>query len=69
MAAGGPGHQTILEDGGKVYIVYHRHDSPHDPDGAHRQTCIDELKFNADGSIAKVVPTHSGVGFLARSTV
>ena len=69
MAAGGPGHHTILEDGGKVYIVYHRHDNPHDPDGAHRQTCIDELKFNADGSIAKVVPTHSGVGFLARSTV
>ncbi|MCX6345971.1 MAG: family 43 glycosylhydrolase, partial [Armatimonadetes bacterium] len=64
----GPGHHTMLEDGGKVYIIYHRHDNPHAADGAHRQTAIDELHFNADGSIEKVVPTHSAVGYLAPST-
>jgi len=65
----GPGHHTILEDNGKIYIIYHRHDNPHAADGAHRQTCADELHFNADGSIEKVVPSHSGVGYLAPSTV
>ncbi len=64
----GPGHHSILVDGDKVFIVYHRHDNPHDPDGAHRQTCIDELHFNADGSIEKVAPSHLGVGYLAPST-
>ena len=64
----GPGHHTMLEDCGKVYIIYHRHDNPHDPDGVHRQIAVDELVFNPDGSIAKVVPTHDGVGYLAAST-
>ncbi len=64
----GPGHHTILEDGDKIYIVYHRHDNPHDPDGAHRQVCIDELHFEKDGVIEKVIPSHSGVGYLAPST-
>ena len=65
----GPGHHTILEDNGKVYIIYHRHDNPHAADGAHRQTCADELHFNADGSMEKVFPTHGAVGYLAPSTV
>lgn len=65
----GPGHHTILEDGGKTYIVYHRHDNPHHRDGAHRQIAIDELRFNPDGSIEKIAPTHCGVGFLAPTTV
>lgn len=70
----GPGHHTILEDGEKVYIVYHRHLNPDrfnfDPRkiGLNRQTCIDELNFNEDGTIEKVVPSHFGVGYLAPST-
>jgi len=64
----GPGHHTILDDGGKVYIIYHRHDNPHSPGGAYRQTCADELRFNGDGSIAKLTPTHNGIGYLAAST-
>ncbi|MEI6604199.1 MAG: LamG-like jellyroll fold domain-containing protein [Verrucomicrobiota bacterium] len=64
----GPGHHSMLVDGDQVYIVYHRHDNPHDPDGAHRQTCISELYFNTDGSIEKVRPGHAGVGYLAAST-
>ena len=64
----GPGHHTMLEEGGKSYIIYHRHDNPNHPDGVHRQIAVDELIFNPDGSIAKVVPTHDGVGYLAAST-
>lgn len=64
----GPGHHSILVDGDKVFIVYHRHDNPHSPDGAHRQVCIDELHFDPDGSIEKVAPSQLGVGFLAPST-
>ena len=65
----GPGHHSMLVDGDKVFIVYHRHDNPHHPDGAHRQVCVDELHFNPDSSIEKVVPSHLGVGFLAPSAV
>ena len=64
----GPGHHSLLVEGDMVYIVYHRHDNPHDPDGAHRQTCISQLYFNDDGSIEKVQPGHLGVGYLAPST-
>ncbi|MEI7909381.1 MAG: LamG-like jellyroll fold domain-containing protein [Verrucomicrobiota bacterium] len=64
----GPGHHSMLVEGERVYITYHRHDNPHDPDGAHRQTCISQLYFNADGSIEKVQPGHAGVGYLAPST-
>ena len=64
----GPGHQTLLVDGDKLYFVYHRHDNPHSADGAHRQTCISELHFTADGTIEKIDPDHAGVGYLAPST-
>ena len=64
----GPGHHTVLDDGGKVFIIYHRHDNPHNADGSHRQVCADEMRFNGDNSIQKVIPTHSGVRYLAPST-
>ena len=60
----GPGHHSMLKLGNNYYIVYHRHDNPHSSDGIHRQVCIDPLVFNVDGTIAKVVPTHTGVGAL-----
>jgi len=60
----GPGHNSIITYKGQHYIVYHRHDNPHNSDGLHRQVCIDKMNFNADGSIAKIVPTHIGVGAL-----
>ena len=58
----GPGHHSILQEGDNYYIVYHRHDNPHSNRGFHRQVCIDKLEFNADGSIAPIEGTHSGVG-------
>lgn len=55
-----PGHHTVFAYGGKDYILYHRHSIPFDPKFVGRQTCVDELKFTADGLIEKVVPTHEG---------
>lgn len=57
----GPGHHSILVDGDHYYIVYHRHDIPKAIHGFNRQICIDELHFNADGTIERVSPTHDGV--------
>ncbi len=57
----GPGHHSILEENGKYYIIYHRHDNPHSNRGFHRQICADELKFDKKGNIIPVRPTHKGV--------
>jgi len=54
----GPGHHSILEEDGRFYIVYHRHNLPRSVHGFNRQICIDEMKFDANGNILPVVPTH-----------
>ncbi len=61
----GTGHNSIIQIPGKDewYIVYHRINSDYinsDP-GIHREVCIDSLKFNNDGTIAKVIPTKRGI--------
>ena len=58
----GPGHHSILEQNGKYYIVYHRHNLPRSVHGFNRQVCIDEMKFDANGNILPVVPTHDAQG-------
>ena len=51
------GHNSVLAlPNGDYYIVYHRWAIP-GGDGNHRETCIDKMKFNTDGTIAAVVPT------------
>lgn len=65
----GPGHHSVLQEGDNYYIVYHRHDNPHSNRGFHRQLCIDKMTFLPDGSIARITPTHEGVGALAPSVV
>ena len=60
----GPGHHSILEENGKFYMVYHRHDNPHSTRGMHRQIAVDEMFFNEDGSIAKIKGSHDGIGNL-----
>lgn len=65
----GPGHHSILKEGNDYYIVYHRHDNPHSTRGFHRQLCIDKLTFNADGTIAPVEGSHSGIGAFAKSVL
>lgn len=56
----GPGHHSVLQEGDNYYIVYHRHDNPHSNRGFHRQICIDKMVFLPDGSIEKIIPTHTG---------
>ena len=51
------GHNSVLAlPSGEYYIVYHRWAIP-GGDGNHREICIDKMTFNADGTIAPVVPT------------
>ena len=58
----GPGHHSIFEKDGKYYIVYHRHNLPRSVHGFNRQVCIDEMKFDSNGNILPVVPTHDAKG-------
>lgn len=57
----GPGHHSILVDGDHYYIVYHRHDIPKAIHGFNRQICIDELRFDENGNINPIIPTHDGL--------
>ena len=61
----GTAHNSILQIPGRDewYIVYHRINSKwqgRNGSGYHRETCIDKLEFNADGTIRQVTPTHDG---------
>ena len=60
--ATGAGHHSVLQAprSGKWYIVYHRRPLG-EKDRNSRVVCIDELKFNADGTIAAVEITGTGV--------
>ncbi|GAA4310759.1 hypothetical protein GCM10023149_05550 [Mucilaginibacter gynuensis] len=64
----GPGHQSVVQVGKEFYMVYHRHNNPHANGGYHRQVCADKIVFDKDGNIEKIVPTHEGVGALAKLT-
>ncbi|WP_183098548.1 family 43 glycosylhydrolase [Nocardioides pelophilus] len=61
------GHSSIVQVPGTDdwYIAYHRFALPTfdaaGGDGTHRETTIDRLHFDADGTIRKVVPTLSSV--------
>ena len=58
----GTGHHSILKDGDRYYIAYHRFGTPLDkyPEGKgfHRETCIDELFFDENGFMKKVIVTN-----------
>jgi beta-xylosidase len=58
----GTGHHSIVQVPGTDdwYIAYHRFGIP-GGDGTHREVTIDRLRFAADGTIAKVVPTLGSV--------
>jgi len=60
--ATGAGHHSVIinEKKGQYYIVYHRRPLT-ETDGNHRVTCIDEMKFDADGTILPVKITNEGV--------
>lgn len=65
----GPGHHSILQEGEDYYIIYHRHNNPHSGGGFHRQLAADKIVFDEKGDIARILPTHEGIGFLAKNTL
>lgn len=65
----GPGHNSALQIGNDYYIIYHRHNNPHSGGGYNRQVCADKLVFDTDGNIEKVIPTHSGIGYLGKNAI
>lgn len=60
--ARGAGHHSVVNVPGtdEWYIVYHRRPLGDDK-GEHRQLAIDRMTFAADGTIAPVVQTNSGI--------
>ena len=60
--ATGAGHHSIIhnKDTGDYYMVYHRRPLD-ETDRNSRETCIDLIEFNDDGSIKQVVITNEGV--------
>ncbi|MFU8876233.1 family 43 glycosylhydrolase [Micromonospora sp. SL4-19] len=62
----GTGHHSMIQVPGTDdwYIAYHRFAIP-GGDGTHREVTIDRLHFNADGTIAKVMPTLASVSPLS----
>jgi arabinoxylan arabinofuranohydrolase len=55
-----PGHHALFRHEDRTYILYHRHRLPYVADSAYRQTCVDEVRFTADGLMEKIRPTHAG---------
>jgi hypothetical protein len=58
----GTGHHSVVQvpNTDDWYIAYHRFAIP-GGDGTHRETTIDRLDFDADGSIKPVVPTLESI--------
>nr|WP_321410986.1 glycoside hydrolase family 43 protein [uncultured Carboxylicivirga sp.] len=54
-------HQAILEYKGKDYFVYHNGSIPTDGGSFRRSVCIDNLYYNPDGTIKKIIMTSEGV--------
>ena len=54
-------HQAIVEFKGKNYFVYHNGALAADHGSFHRSVCIDELFYNKDGTIKRIVMTSEGV--------
>ena len=61
--ATGAGHHSVIHIPGTDdwIIVYHRRPLG-DTNGNHRETCMDKLVFNPDGTIQPVKVTFEGVG-------
>jgi arabinoxylan arabinofuranohydrolase len=53
-------HPGVVDYKGKTYLFYHNGDLP-GGGGFHRSVCVDELKFNPDGSVIQMNMTKEGV--------
>ncbi|NIK91452.1 family 43 glycosylhydrolase [Mangrovimonas sp. CR14] len=54
-------HQAILEYKGKDYFIYHTGGIQPNGGSFRRSVCIDELKYNEDGTLKRVVMTSEGI--------
>jgi beta-xylosidase len=54
-------HQAIVNFKGKDYFIYHNGALVPDAGSFHRSVCIDELYYNKDGTMKRVVMTSEGV--------
>lgn len=54
-------HQAIITFKGKDYFIYHNGAIPTQGGSYRRSVCIDELFYNADGTIRRVVMTSEGL--------
>jgi hypothetical protein len=53
-------HPGVVDYKGKTYLFYHNGALP-GGGGYHRSVCVDEMKFNPDGSIVQMTMTKEGV--------
>ena len=53
-------HQAIIDFKGKSYFIYHNGGSQPDGGSFRRSVCIDDLHYNADGTIQRIVMTSEG---------
>ena len=53
-------HQAIVEFNGEWYVIYHNGALP-DGCGFRRSVCIDRIRYNADGTMQRMVMTSEGV--------
>ncbi|WP_240534836.1 glycoside hydrolase family 43 protein [Pedobacter aquae] len=54
-------HQAIINFKGKDYFIYHNGALAADAGSFHRSVCIDNLYYNKDGSIKRVIMTTEGI--------
>ena len=52
-------HPGVVDYQGKTYLFYHNAALP-DGGGFHRSVCVDEMKFNPDGSVVQLNMTKEG---------
>jgi len=54
-------HQSIIEYGGDWYFIYHTGGIQPNGGSFHRSVCIDELHYNPDGTMKRVIMTSEGI--------
>src|SRR5665213_134020 len=57
-------HPGVVDYNGKTYLFYHNAALP-GGGGFHRSVCVEEMKFNPDGSIVQMTMTKEGVAPVA----
>ena len=53
-------HQAIIDFKGKSYFIYHNGGASPDGGSFRRSVCIDDLHYNADGTIQRIIMTTEG---------